>query len=370
MKAVSGVLAGLILVAFIVGCAPALRAPSKFTETNMKTESPVAGVAPATIPAVLDPGFQKGIDYTAWNAGEYRSPGSDRTLQQLRDLGVTWIGLVVTGYQDTASSTAIRWDLPRTPSDADLVHAIDRAHRLGMHVMLKPHVDLRESAHWRGDIGKFFDSEDQYRAWFASYRAAMDHYADLARAHGVEELCVGTELQGLSGREDDWRGIIREVRARYKGPLTYASNHGEEKTVRWWDAVDLIGVDAYYALTDRSDPSVAQLARAWQDREYVSLLEGLSERYHKPVLFTEVGYRSIPRAAVAPWEYQQSATPDQRAQANAYQALLESFLGRPWFAGLYWWNVTTNPGQGGANDTDYTPLGKLAEGILKRYYQR
>lgn len=336
--------------------------------------SPTPIESPSTEP--LDRGlfrkgipFQKGIDYTAWNAGEYSSAGSDEMLRRLRDLGVGWVGLVVTGYQDRASSTSIRWDLARTPTDADLIHAIDRAHHLGMRVMLKPHVDLLENAHWRGDIGKFFNSEDQYRTWFASYQKAIDHYADLAQSYGVEELCVGTELQSLSGREDAWRAIIRDVRGRYKGWITYASNHGEEASVPWWDAVDVIGVDAYYALADQTEPTVDQLKRAWQERGYVALLEGLAERYHKSVLFTEVGYRSIQGTAVAPWEYQQSAAPDPRAQANAYQALFETFTGRPWFSGLYWWNVTTNLGQGGPNDTDYTPRGKLAESILKRYYR-
>ncbi len=32
------------------------------------------------------------------------------------------------------------------------------------------------------------------------------------------------------------------------GPLLYAANHGNELFVQWWDAVDIIGVDAYYPL--------------------------------------------------------------------------------------------------------------------------
>jgi hypothetical protein len=41
------------------------------------------------------------------------------------------------------------------------------------------------------------------------------------------------------------------MQSRYSGPLLYAANHGNEGSVAWWDAVDIIGVDAYYSL----DPS-------------------------------------------------------------------------------------------------------------------
>lgn len=352
----------LLLLAGSAACAPSLHRPAL-----QPTE---AALTPLELPSPAAAAFrfQKGIDYTAWRAGEYSSADSDQTLRELADLGVEWIGLVVTGYQETPSSTTIRWDLPQTPTDADLRHAIARAHQLGMHVMLKPQIDLLDGVHWRGDIGTAFTSEEQWRAWFRAYRQAIVHDAELAQAQGVEELCIGTELVGVSGREADWRGIVRAVRDRYRGALTYASNHGEELRVHWWDAVDYIGVDAYYGLADAPVPSVAELKQAWLDRGYVALLEGLARRYRRPILFTEVGYRSVPGATVAPWQYRTVGAPDPRDQANAYQAVFETFLGRRWFAGVYWWNVTTDPNQGGAGDTDYTPLGKPAEAILKRFY--
>ena len=65
-------------------------------------------------------------------------------------------------------------------------------------------------------------------------------------------------LTGTAKREENWRSIIEAVRAIFTKPdsLTYAANWGEEeRAIRWWDALDYIGIDAYYPLTKESHPS-------------------------------------------------------------------------------------------------------------------
>ena len=78
-------------------------------------------------------------------------------------------------------------------------------------------------------------------------------YAELAEAQQAEQFCVATELSGTIRREAEWRAVIDAVREAYSGPLVYASNHGVESSVAWWDALDYIGVDAYYPLTSSTD---------------------------------------------------------------------------------------------------------------------
>jgi hypothetical protein len=315
--------------------------------------------------------FQKGISYASWWQGRYSTPAGDQSLRNLADIGANWIALIVTGYQETITSTKITRSLPKTPTDADLIHVIALAHDLGLKVMLKPHVDLsNDPAHWRGQIGTGFTNEDEWQAWFASYRDFINHYATLAQDNGVEQFCVGTELVGTSWREQEWRNVIAEVRSRFTRAITYASNHGgEETSIKWWDAVDYIGIDAYYSLTNKDDPTVAELTDAWIQRGYVSALENLTNQHNKPIIFTEIGYRSVDGTNKAPWAWQQSATIDLQEQADCYQAVLETFWGKPWFAGIYWWNWDTDPAKGGPNDPDYTPFGKLAEEVLKAYYR-
>ncbi|MEW5959983.1 MAG: hypothetical protein AB1801_19860, partial [Chloroflexota bacterium] len=246
-------------------------------------------------------------------------------------------------------------------------HVIAKAHALGLKVMLKPHVDLLASGQWRGQIGEEFETEAEWDAWFNSYQNFIRHYADLAETYGVDQFAVGTELVGTTHREDDWRAIIAAVRQRYHGPITYAALYdGEETGITWWDAVDYIGVDAYYELTDKNDPSVEELRQGWTAP--VTTLTNLADRWDKPIIFTEIGYRSLDGANQQPWDSLAEGNIDLQEQADAYRAAFESVYNRPWFAGMFWWDWSTNPDKGGVCDNDYTPYGKPAEDILRTWY--
>ena len=61
-------------------------------------------------------------------------------------------------------------------------------------------------------------------------------------------------------READWRDLITRIRKRYSGPIVYASNWwGEYDRIAFWDAVDYMGINAFFPLSDRADPSLAEL---------------------------------------------------------------------------------------------------------------
>lgn len=309
----------------------------------------------------------KGIAYAGWSAEGYSNASSDLALSHVAETGADWISLVVTAYQDTLASTTI-YRTEGTPTDEGLVRAMAAARALGLKVMLKPHIDLwRDPEHWRGEIGTAFDAEDKWRAWFSSYRALLEHFAALAEAHGAGMLCVGTELEGTSRREAEWRSVIDAVRAIYHGPLIYASNHsGEESRLTWWDAVDLIGVDAYYALTDHPDPTAGDLAEGWSSPR--ERLAGLASRWGKSIVFTEIGYRSISGTASHPWDWQIEGELDLEEQAAAYQAAYGAFVDEPWFAGFFWWSWDPDAFTGGKCDTGFGPHDKPAEALLRSWY--
>jgi len=320
---------------------------------------------PEGITALAQTSKQKGISYAAWWPGLYAQPDADLALAHLADTGAEWIALIVTQYQDNVDVTTI-YANASTPTDADLIHVIQEAHNLGLKVMLKPHVDLaNDPAHWRGQIGEGF-SEAEWDAWFASYQNFINHYAVLAQTYGADQFCVGTELSTTESRSGDWRAVIAGVRGVYSGPLTYAANHGDESSLAWWDALDLIGVDAYYPLTGEDDPTLAELKAAWEP--YVDGLAALAATWDKPVIFTEIGYRSIDGANRHPWDWQIAGAADLQEQADAYQAALESVFDQPWFGGMFWWAWDTDPFQGGPCDDDYTPYDKPAEDVLRAWY--
>ncbi len=313
----------------------------------------------------------KGMTLVAYGPGLYSLPSTDESLERLARTGANWLALVVTGYQETFNATAISHDSLFTPTDADLAHVIELSHRFGLKVMLKPAVDLsHDPTHWRGDIGTAFLTEEAWGRWFASYRGFIYHYAVLAQDSHVDLLSIGAELVGTTDRERDWRVVIAGVRAVFQGPITYAANWGGEETrMRWWDAVDYIGVNAYYPLTRTPNPTVDELKDAWITKSYVGMLERLARTFNKQLILTEIGYRSIDGAVGAPWDFETAGAVNVQEQANAYQAALETFWDRRWLAGFFWWNWEIDPNAGGPNDRGYTPQQKPAEQILTAFYR-
>lgn len=311
--------------------------------------------------------FQKGIVYTSWWHGEYSSPESDLTLRhEIKPTGANWISVVVTCYQASITSTVIECKpTTLTPTDSDLAHVIQEAHRSGLRVMLKPHVDLAENARqWRGEID-FADDEAAWQAWFRSYTDFISHYAKIARDNDADYFVVGTELVKTSPRADDWRNIVKAVRKIYHGPLTYAAHFTYGETISWWDALDAIGIDAYYPLALGKNPTVEQIKTAWAP--IVSRLGQLSGKWNRPVIFTEVGYQNLDGTNLTPWETTGTEV-DFKGQANCYQAVFEAFEGQEWWHGVFWWAWKVHSDRSSALTADFTSHNKPAESILRQHY--
>lgn len=314
--------------------------------------------------------YRRGIAYIAVDRGEYQSKESQQALDALFATGANTISVLVTWYQDNVRATDIA-PSPRTPTDADLEFVIAYAHAHGVEVLLKPQLDFtNDEQHWRGEIS--FDNERDWQKWFASYRNFILYYARFAQTNGVREFAVGTELWDTTKRTQDWRALIRAVRAEYTGLLTYSANHsGEEMQIEFWDDLDYIGVNVFYHLTSYRTPTLGQILEGWQAP--IQQLTKLHRRFPKqPIVFTEVGYPSMDLASVWPWNWERAGAVDLQEQAVLYDALFQTWWHNPeypWFRGMYVWNWLPDPMQGGPNDADYTPHGKPAEEILKYYYR-
>lgn len=307
--------------------------------------------------------FQKGVAFTGYSRYSYVGEGPRQALRDIAAVNAEWISLLVTAYQDTIASTVIDRFGEETPTDASVADIIDYAHELGLKVMLKPHIDPREANRWRGQIGPSFD-EAEWAAWFDSYRTFILHYAEMARDSGAELFSVGCEFDATVHRAAEWRSIIAAVREVYPGPLTYADDQAESNpgAVTWWDALDFIGMDAYPTLTFETRPSISSLCYGWEG--YLEKLRVLSERWAKPLIITEIGYRSVEGGAQNPYDWQKQGAVDLVTQRKCYEAALRMVAGRTWLAGMYWWQWMPDPDDGGPNDTNYSPHGKPAEESL------
>ncbi|GAB2954887.1 hypothetical protein GCM10027048_20560 [Hymenobacter coalescens] len=309
----------------------------------------------------------------SWVAGDSTT---EAEILALKRNHVTWISQTPFGWQADSASPQVVLHTGRRraywgEADSGLVHTARLARRHGIRTLLKPHLWLRTRGQWPGQIQ--MRSAADWQAWFASYSAFILHYARLAEQHRLEALCIGTELKHAAvGHEAEWRRLIGDIRQVYRGQLTYAANwHEEYEGIRFWDALDFIGVQAYFPLSTQPQPDTAALRRAWQP--HLQALVRVQQRYQKPVLFTEAGYRAVPTAAAAPWEWPDPRKPqpeDDATQAACYEALFRACWRQPWFAGLFIWKWYPGmpPDAAGRRRADFTPQHRPAEQVMARWY--
>ncbi len=270
--------------------------------------------------------------------------------------GVNTVDLYITEYQANAYANDI-YDGKNTPTAGEVETAIQLAHDNGMAVEMMPIVWTTNPFMWRGD---YVPGDVDH--WFASYTTMIDRWAEIAQAYGAEMFAVGTEYQSLEQYTAQWEAVIKSVRAIYSGELTYMSTAANFWHVKFWNAVDDIGVSPYWSLSRQAVPSVPTLMRAWKHK-FLPRLKKFSARWHRPILFDELGYESIQGAAFEPFKHP-NGTPSEQAQANAYQAAINVVDAKPWLRGVifFTWGPPVVPNI----DTSYNPAGKLAECVMAK----
>jgi HD-GYP domain-containing protein (c-di-GMP phosphodiesterase class II) len=302
-----------------------------------------------------------GANVTAYQPNAYATPAAEQALDRLRDTGIRDAAIVVTWYMDDARDSTVAPDPARTPSDDSVLQLIRRARERELRVALKPHVDVRTGT-FRGEIAPLNETE-----WWASYAAMIERYAELANAGGADVLVVGDELRSMSDDAAAFRDVIARARARFRGTLTYAANWDEVEQVRFWDDLDVIGVDAYYPLARAPGATPQELRDAW--RPIVARLERLSERWGRPLALTEIGYAARPDAAVNPSGAGARPGPyDPDSQAAAYEAALDAWRGSDRLEAIWWWDWPADPRD--AVGDAFSPRDRPAEDVLRAFAQR
>jgi hypothetical protein len=302
-------------------------------------------------------------------------------LTELKRNHIEWLTFVPYGWQADYDSERIgrrgvdyqSW----TRRDSAYAQQISRVKENGFRVMMKPHIWMgdNESGKWRSEIDPR-GGKAGWEQWAASYRDFILHYAVMSEQLGVEMFCIGTELhKPIKQHPEFWKQLIVEVRSVYSGKLTYAANwYKEVDDVSFWEDLDFIGVQAYYPLCKQTDPPLKNLLKGW--KPYVKQLEKLHHTYNKPVLFTEIGYKSTPNAAIEPWEWVDKIKPEHRSlslatQANCYEAFFRTFWHREWFAGAHFWQWRSGRRHHQQRDNlDFTPQNKPAEQTLSKWFAR
>lgn len=279
--------------------------------------------------------------------GYYRTPEAERSVARLKEHGVNLVALVVNQYQETFFSTRIFPSNVRTPDDDELALHIERLHRAGIRVMLKPMVEPLDSV-WRGDIRQhrgiriIADVEsDTVTPWFRSYREFVNRYAELAEACRCECFCIGAELDGMEGCTEEWSETLRLVRRRYSGPVTFNTtmnlDHWEARL--WFRELDFVGFSGYYKVgPDDQTSTLEEMRDGW--RPWKEKLAEFSAWIGKSLFFAETGTRPLVGAAGITGGFNaNSPVYSEQEQADYYSATLDVLDSEDWFLGSVWWKL-------------------------------
>ena len=275
-----------------------------------------------------------------WVAGDSIT---DHNMDHVVENHINWISQTPFGWMDGHTNPEVRYSGSSRNwggSDVGLIHTTKLAHKQGIKVMLKPHIWISNAdGFWRSDIA--MKSEEEWDAWFCSYSDFMMHYARVAEEGKIDALCIGAELYLTTTKyPEKWIELIQKVREVYNGKVTYAANfYKEYEEVTFWGHLDAIGIQGYFPLGKKENPTKSMLLDAW--KPHVAAMKAVTEKYGKPIIFTEIGYRNTTDAAIEPWlwprQLDDSVVQSDEIQAVCLDAMFESLWNEPWFDGVYIW---------------------------------
>ncbi len=263
--------------------------------------------------------------------GEWGSDDMLVALDAIKALGGNWVQIhPYAGIH--ADGTVRTWRLgDEAPSW--LTRPIAEAHARGLKVLIKPHLAYWGSPFkWRGEIA--FKTDAEWRRFWTGYSSWLLKIVRFCK--DADAFAVGTELDKTLAHDARWRELIAGVRKLTKAPLTYAANWTDYQRVGFWDALDIIGVQGYFPLTQAKQPTDAQLAAGW--KTVLADLTAYAKGQQRNVVFTELGYDRSNLAASKPWQSQRDPGPEAAAlQKRCMQAALAALADHDTVVGAFLW---------------------------------
>ncbi|MDB4978025.1 MAG: hypothetical protein JWM56_211 [Candidatus Peribacteria bacterium] len=309
-----------------------------------------------------------------WN-GDFISDSFKQSVRDAKDVNVNMITLVLPFQQANPWSTDI-WKAANAPSDDVLGQAIDYIHSIGLQVTLKPHLDPTDG-NWRAQI-----NPGDRDSWFRNYKnSVLLPLASLGQSHGVEEIIIGTELAKMASdsvnptNSTNWRGMIREMKNTYSGQLTYSAQHdaapdntNEKSNITFWKDLNSIGISAYHPVATWTGNPTSQDVKSSLQQWYDTELKPISQQYGKPILFSEIGYRSVDGANYEPSSYWRDGNYNPQEQSALTQGMCEFVRDNPGLIGAHIWDWKSDPNAGGPGNKDYTVQNKPSEDVLRNCF--
>ncbi len=282
-------------------------------------------------------------------------------LSEISQTETQWLSLCIKFHQDKVDSKSINLYEDRPEFWTQLENSISKAKELNLKIMLFPIVLIRDpdDGDWRGVL-KPKDRE----AWWEDYREMIDKICHLGAKYEVDIISIGSELNSMEKDQDQWEQIIYSARETFDGALTYSINWDALSEKPFFYLLDMIGLNAYFSLTEKIDPDLGELISAWncvkEDLKQVELLQKM------PFIFTEVGYTAQDGINTNPWNYMISEEVDLEEQRDCFVAFTETWIQDPFLEGAFfydWFNYKDDCG------LSYTFKDRPALEVIKMWFK-
>lgn len=320
--------------------------------------------------------------------GYFSSPQAKDEVDEMAKTGVNWVVLVVTVMQEGFSATRQFRDFENTPNDLELKEIIDYIHSKGICVQLRPMLECfdgldRLAVNFPADRERMPGLPCDYCSrWFDSMKKRSVYYARIAEQTGCELFCLDSELDRIICFHDQWKEVLRGVRAVYSGPVT--SCHTVHTNVidfekelankdHWFYELDALSLSDYIRAASHGGCSVEELMQGMEAER--DRLRRIAELYQKPIFFGEIGCTSTYGAAMRPSAFSPTTPYDEQEQANFLEAVIRVFSQEPWWKGLYWWKWEEQVDRPGMVDPvkghkGFPVRGKSAQKVMKEWFER
>lgn len=122
-------------------------------------------------------------------------------------------------------------------------------------------------------------------------------------------------------------------------------------------------------------PTTQEIAEGW--KKYLPTFETIHKTFNRPIIFTEIGYKSTADSTVDPWKWIDDIAINElpiskETQANCYAAFFDTVWEKDWFAGVHIWKLSDYYWERAASEKDeldFGPLGKPAEQVIIKGFQ-
>lgn len=147
--------------------------------------------------------IHRGVNFGFFaGAGYYSSKQARLEVDRMAKLGVTWVCVIATVWQEAFASTRQFRDFRMTPGDDELIGIIDYIHQKKMKVQLRPMLQGFDGSH-RGSVMFPADREavfpdkrlDYWTRWFDSLVERTWYYAQLAQRTGCEMYGLDSDVK-------------------------------------------------------------------------------------------------------------------------------------------------------------------------------